>query len=639
MIIELYSWLSNRIVSKWVVLALDVFIVFFCYHVAVLLRLNFEIGTLLPRVIFLQSAFVTSFYLLSFLIARSYTGIVRHTGLYDALKVLQATMLSLFIGTIISFFSFDSTALWLDLSRSVLFIHFFLSLFFLLALRFAIKATFRYFGKGNKIEATNVVIYGAGTLGIITQNSLLKDDARKYVVVAYLDDNPAKWNKQVDGIPVYSVEAYLKNGKPKKQNVQELIIAIKDLRPQRRKEVAELALEAEVRIGVVPPVHSWIQGSLTGRQIKNVKIEDLLERESIKLDSFNIKRSVQNKIVLVTGAAGSIGSEIARQLLHYEPVEIILLDQAESPLFDLEMELRHQYPNQHSKIKWVVGDVTNQQRMTQVFKRYRPSMIYHAAAYKHVPMMEENPYEAIQTNVIGTKVIADLAVEFGVKKFVMVSTDKAVNPTNVMGASKRLAEVYVQSFASEPMVSTQFITTRFGNVLGSNGSVIPVFKKQIEKGGPVTITHPDITRYFMTIPEACNLVLEAGAMGNGGEIFVFDMGESVKILDLAKKMISLSGLRLNKDIEIQFSGLRPGEKLFEELLANEENTLPTHHPQILIAKTKIQNRHKVKMFMLEIERSIEGENEYMLIRRLKSFLPEFVSNNSRFSTLDSSIQE
>ena len=356
----------------------------------------------------------------------------------------------------------------------------------------------------------------------------------------------------------------------------------------------------------------------------------MLGREPIKLDNEKIKKQLSNKVVLVTGAAGSIGSEIVRQIVRFSPKKVILLDQAESPLYEIELELLEKTIN--CEIEVVMGDIRNKDRMDNMFRTFLPEVIYHAAAYKHVPMMENNPSEAILTNVLGTKNMADLSVKYNVKEFVMVSTDKAVNPTNVMGASKRIAEIYIQSINKTS--NTRFITTRFGNVLGSNGSVIPRFKKQIDKGGPITITHPEITRYFMTIPEACQLVLEAGAMGQGGEIFIFDMGKSVKIVDLAKKMIRLSGLTIDRDIQIIYTGLRPGEKLYEELLNDQENTLPTHHSQIMIAKVMEYNLEEVSEKINQLVAMFDEQNNEKIVSKMKEIVPEFKSNNSIFEKLD-----
>jgi FlaA1/EpsC-like NDP-sugar epimerase len=368
-------------------------------------------------------------------------------------------------------------------------------------------------------------------------------------------------------------------------------------------------------------------------QIHNVKIEDLLGREVIQMNNKRIGEEISGKVILVTGAAGSIGSEIVRQLIAYFPAKLVLVDQAESALYDLEYELAGKVPTNVQLIV-NVADVSDTRRVSKIFNNHQPDIIFHAAAYKHVPLMENNPYEAIKTNVIGTRILAELASEVGVEKFVMVSTDKAVNPTNVMGATKRLAEMYTQSMNQLEGVKTKFIATRFGNVLGSNGSVIPLFKKQIERGGPVTVTHPEITRYFMTIPEACELVLEAATMGQGGEVFVFDMGESVKIIDLAKKMITLSGLRVDKDIEIRYTGLRPGEKLYEELLNNDENTLPTHHPKILIAEVNTPSYAYMEVATNDLNQLLSAGDNNAIVSKIKEIIPEYKSNNSVFETLD-----
>jgi FlaA1/EpsC-like NDP-sugar epimerase len=392
--------------------------------------------------------------------------------------------------------------------------------------------------------------------------------------------------------------------------------------------VVETCINAGVEVKKVPNPKSWINGTFTAKQISQLNIEDLLGRKPIALNQDQLESELNGKVVLVTGAAGSIGSGIVRQLLVYKPLKVVLLDQAESPLYDLEFELKQSYPAESFEV--VVGDVCNEERMELLMQSFKPSWVFHAAAYKHVPMMELNPMEAVRNNIQGTKILVDLSAKHHVAKFVMVSTDKAVNPTNVMGASKRIAEIIAQHAGSS---KTQFITTRFGNVLGSNGSVIPLFKKQIEQGGPITVTDEKITRYFMTIPEACQLVLEAGVMGAGGEIFVFDMGKSVKIVDLAKKMIQLSGLILGKDIEIVYTGLRPGEKLYEELLNDAENCKTTHHPKIMIANERAVEAGKVDEIVKLI--GLIGKTSNMeLVKQMKVIVPEFVSNNSIFSELD-----
>ncbi|MBQ4230323.1 MAG: polysaccharide biosynthesis protein, partial [Salinivirgaceae bacterium] len=387
-----------------------------------------------------------------------------------------------------------------------------------------------------------------------------------------------------------------------------------------------------VEVRTIPEVTSWVNGELSVNQLKKFKIEDLLERPEIHIDQDDMNRNLSGKVIMVTGAAGSIGSEIVRQLTKFNPKTIILFDCAESPLYDIELEIREEY--KFSNIEIVIGDVRDKVLVEQVFDRYKPEIVYHAAAYKHVPMMENHPSEAVITNVMGSKILADTAVRHNVGKFVMISTDKAVNPTNVMGASKRIAEIYTQSLNNTENVNTQFITTRFGNVLGSNGSVIPRFRKQIENGGPITVTDPEITRFFMTIPEACQLVLIAGNMGKGGEIFIFDMGQPVKIAKLAEKMILLSGLKVGDDIEIKYTGLRPGEKLYEELLATKENTIPTENKQIMVAKVRVYDHSEVAKPIEHLIEIAPNRNDMEIVAEMKKIVPEFVSNNSVFEKLD-----
>jgi FlaA1/EpsC-like NDP-sugar epimerase len=442
-----------------------------------------------------------------------------------------------------------------------------------------------------------------------------------------VDDNKKISGTRIEGVTVYHTDK-LEN-LLRTENVSQVILAIQQPDESNRSSVVETCLEAGVELKKVPSPKSWINGEFSTKQISQVRIEDLLGRKPIVLNQEGILQALSGQVVLVTGAAGSIGSGLVQQIVKYAPKQLVLLDQAESPMYELELEVRREFPGLDLQV--VIGDVTNEERMRHLFSAYNPDWVFHAAAYKHVPMMEDNPTEAVQTNVRGTKILVDLALEFDVYKFVMISTDKAVNPTNVMGASKRIAEIIAQHANAQN--KTQFITTRFGNVLGSNGSVIPLFKKQIENGGPVTVTDERITRYFMTIPEACQLVLEAGIIGNGGEIFVFDMGESVKIIDLAKNMIRLSGLELGKDIEIRITGLRPGEKLYEELLNEAENTLPTHHPKILKARERsleTDAQQKIENLL----NLIGTTNNFELVEQMKRIVPEFVSNNSTFSVLD-----
>jgi FlaA1/EpsC-like NDP-sugar epimerase len=511
--------------------------------------------------------------------------------------------------------------------NSVIIIDALVSLFVMITSRLAVKALYSEIKNPTK-EKINVLIYGAGEAGIITKRTLDRDAAIKYKAVAFIDADEDKLGRSIEGVFIFP-----QSKMPeliKEYEIELVIIAIQKISSQKKNEITDLCLENNVKVLTVPPVTNWINGELSFNQIKSIKIEDLLERDPIKLDDLAISAQLKNKVVLITGAAGSIGSELARQCANYSPKKIFLLDQAESPLHELELEFNEKFKDTAFEV--VIADIRNVERLKHVFKSFEPQIVFHAAAYKHVPMMENNPSESIFTNILGTKNTADLANEFKVERFVFVSTDKAVNPTNVMGASKRIAEIYIQSLGKKSQ--TKFITTRFGNVLGSNGSVIPRFKKQIEDGGPITITHPDITRYFMTIPEASQLVLEAGSIGKGGEIFVFNMGKSVKILDLARKMILLSGLKENRDIKIIFTGLRPGEKLFEELLADTENTLPTHHDQILIGKVREYDYEEVKNIINELIKLFNTQNNELIVQRMKDLVPEFKSNNSVFQKLD-----
>lgn len=627
---------SDRYLSRWIVLAFDLVVILFAYQTAVLLRYNLELVEIPQGLIVAKLPVVFATYGLGFLVARSYIGVIRHTSLTDAYSVFRASL----IGIILLFAGSFATFRWpqletsLFIPNSILVIHFLLSIVLLIGSRLIVKVLYHRFNT-SKDKKTRVLIYGAGASGMITKSTLLHDTGRDYEIVGFIDDNPSKVGKKIEGIPIYSRQKALNAYFLERHRVNQVIISIqKRLGNKKRGEIVEECLRFNLQVKVVPPVEKWIQGELSTKQIKNLRIEDLLEREPIKLDSSNIRREIKGKVVLVSGAAGSIGSEIARQLLHYSPRKVILLDQAESAIYTLDYELKSSFPDIHHLSECVIGDVRDRKRVEHIFRSFSPDIVFHAAAYKHVPLMEDNPYEAVGVNVIGTRNMADMAVAFGSEKFVMVSTDKAVNPTNVMGATKRCAEIYTQTLGRSPQCNTHFITTRFGNVLGSNGSVIPIFRKQIQNGGPITVTHRDITRYFMTIPEACNLVLEAGSMGKGGEIFVFDMGESVKIYDLAKKMIKLSGLTLGRDIEIVEIGLRPGEKLYEELLANKENTINTYHPKIMIAQTESYKMAEVEVALQNLHLAHQQCHNLNMVRSLKNLVPEFISNNSIYGELD-----
>ncbi|MDH4460534.1 MAG: nucleoside-diphosphate sugar epimerase/dehydratase [Flectobacillus sp.] len=626
---------SNQFVSRWLILCVDITITIFAFYLACLLRYNFNIVTINWSFLKYHVLFLLYVRAGCFFYFRSYTGIIRHTSIEDAILLFKVTTLSTLVASCISLFiryiGAANSIFYIPIS--ILCIDYFICLFLLIASRFLVKSLYEFITSGFQAP-TPVLIYGAGHSGLITKNVLLRDRIKEYEIVGFIDDNEKKINKTIEGVRVYSLETALTKLLPISPDI-EVIVAIQSISKTGKRRISDRFLEEGIVVKTVPPVEKWVAGEFAVNQIHNIKIEDLLSRDPIQIDTKQINEELSGKTILVTGAAGSIGSEIVRQLLLFFPSKIILVDQAESALYDLEFEIKKKIP-ENTQVQVVIGDVTDRNRMWQIFKKNKPQFVFHAAAYKHVPLMENNPYEAVKVNVLGTKNIADLSAEMGVNKFIMVSTDKAVNPTNVMGATKRLAEMYTQSMNHIEGIRTKYIATRFGNVLGSNGSVIPLFKKQIENGGPVTVTHPEITRYFMTIPEACQLVLEAASMGKGGEVFVFDMGESVKIVDLAKKMIVLSGLTLNKDITIEFSGLRPGEKLYEELLNTDENTLPTHHPKIMIAQLTQPSFAMLEIALGEVERYLlEGTNKE-LISLIKELVPEFVSNNSVYEELDKS---
>lgn len=495
------------------------------------------------------------------------------------------------------------------------------------------KYVFSYY-KQAILKNFRVLIFGAGQTGIVTRHVI--NSTPRMQVVGFLEDDAHKVGKVLDGIKIFDAKASGLNRLISDLGVDELIITAKELSLERKNELVDVCIRHKVKVRTVPPVGKWVRGELSFSQIKEINIEELLGRESIRLNNENVEKDLLGKCVMITGAAGSIGSEIARQVMQFKPERVVLVDQAESPLYDIEREIRLT----HSQVNIVshLADITVEERVDHILREFTPDLIYHAAAYKHVPMMESNPSEAVTCNILGTKLLADLAVKHKVKKFVMISTDKAVNPTNVMGCSKRIAEIYVQSLnhyqVSTSVGQTAFVTTRFGNVLGSNGSVIPLFKSQIKEGGPVTVTHPDISRYFMTIPEACQLVLEAGTMGRGGEVFVFDMGQSIKILDLAKKMIRLSGLEPERDIKIVFTGMREGEKLFEELMTTSENTVPTHHPKILIGKVMEYSYKDINNYIELFNDLVFDKNELKMVALMKELVPEYRSNYSRYEVLD-----
>lgn len=552
---------------------------------------------------------------------------IRYTNTDDAVKLFIVMLFGSLFFVLVNIYTYYFHSKLFIIPFSIIIIDFLITLMVMLFLRMLIKIIYIEY-VNPKRDKTNVVIFGAGEAGVITKRALDRDAGTKYKVIAFFDDNEKKSGKKLENVPIYSSDKL--NEILSENSVAHLIIAVQKISTNRKKEIIETCLKFNTKILTIPPVSKWINGELSFKQIKKVKIDDLLERDVIVLDKHNISAELADKTILITGACGSIGSELVRLISEFPHKKIVIIDQAETALYHLQLDLEAFLNN--AQYAFVLSDIQNEWRMRKIFQQFQPEIVYHAAAYKHVPVMEQNPIEAVNVNVKGTKILADLSVEFKVEKFVMVSTDKAVNPTNVMGASKRIAEMYVQSLNEKGI--TNFITTRFGNVLGSNGSVIPLFNEQIAKGVPITITHPEVTRYFMTIHEACQLVLEAGNMGKGGEIYIFDMGESIKIIDLAKKMIKLSNLTLGKDIQITFTGLRPGEKLYEELLNNKENTIPTHHPKIMIAKVTPENYLKMNEKVEKLIDMIEIKNEYDVVNFMKEIVPEYKSTNSIFEKLD-----
>lgn len=616
-----------NIVPTWVIMFLDLICVGFAVMLALLIRASFKELSNLPSDIYWKAPLlILPVRAIFFLLFRTERMVVRYTNAQNVIRIFLSCLGGTFFIYVVNKITYLINGTHL-IPVSIPGMEFFISTVFLIIYRLSFKLFYLEQVNPTRLKK-NIIIFGAGESGITTKKALDRDVKTKYNVLAFIDEDPKKVGKEVENLPVIryqKLDEYLQ-----KNNISFLIISVQDLPASKKNEITEIALPYNVKVLQVPPVTRWINGSLSFKQIKKVKIEDLLERDPIVMDKRLVSKDIVNKTILITGAAGSIGSEIVQQLLNFNYGKLILVDNSETPVFFLRS-----YCNSFNHLKNVeilVCDITDTEKMEEVFSTYKPQLVYHAAAYKHVPIMEENPQAAIKVNVHGTRLLADLSVKHNVEKFVMISTDKAVNPTGVMGASKRIAEIYVQSLNFHQKY-TKFITTRFGNVLGSKGSVIPIFKRQIENGGPITVTHPDITRYFMTIPEACQLVLTAGAVGNGGEIFIFDMGQPVKIYDLAVKMIKLSGLVLGKDIEIRFSGLREGEKLYEELLANQENTIQTDYKKIMIANVR---RYEYESVSQEIAQLIALKNSdpFVIVKKMKEIVPEFISNNSKFDILN-----
>ena len=621
---------------RWIIVAIDVMVLVFSFSFTYML---FE-GTALGYIItshnfyFVGSLLVINIFF--FWLFRTYSGIIRHSSYIDAIKLLfsQMSVLVFFLFFNLVFELYTGHKAFLN---TALFINLVLSFCGLFLYRVVVKQTFElYFSEKTNSKLIRTVIYGTDANAISVANALKFETPSRFKIVGFVDKNNQNASKRMLDLPILILRKKLP-ALMRSVAAEGVIIADKSLTKDEQLIIVDQCLEFNYRVYTVPLISDWENQKEISQKVKNIQIEDLLERKPIVLDSKSISKQLKDKTILITGAAGSIGSEIVRQVLGFNPKKVIILDHAETPLHNLCLETLNM--DSQSKIIAVVADVRSKKALEKVFNNHNPHVVFHAAAYKHVPLMEENPSQAIQTNIKGTKNLADLSCKYRVKKFVMVSTDKAVNPSNVMGASKRIAEKYVQSLFLKNQReniegATKFITTRFGNVLGSNGSVVPLFTKQIAEGGPVTITHQDIIRYFMTIPEACQLVLEAGAMGNGGEIYIFDMGKPVKIIDLAKKMIKLAGFIPDKEIKIKIVGLRPGEKLYEELLNDTSKTLPTYHNKIMIAQEiqdEYENLHTEIDELIGIADFYDNDD---IVAKMKKIVPEFKSMNSAFEVLD-----
>ena len=618
---------------RWIIFCIDIIILSFANLLTHLIVISLTLGFYKTITLAEQYLLILLVNILFFRVFKTFSGIIRHSTFIDAVKIFFASFCSFLVLSIINYGCYFIAHKKIFLFPALI-ISFVLSFTFLFFFRIIVKFVFEITTIDSK-TLIRTVVYGSDANAIAIANAVKSEIPARFKIVGFLDKSRYNKSKSILGLPIL-----YKNKKAsvllRSIGAKTLILAEKSLTKEQKIQIVDDCLENNIKVYVVPIITDWENEREISKKIKNFEIQDLLERKPIILDNKLISKQISNKVVLITGAAGSIGSEIVWQVLEFNPQKIIILDQAESPLHKLAIEISKFEKN--TKIVPIIGDIRNKEVLKRVFEKYKPTMVYHAAAYKHVPLMEENPCEAVFANVMGTKNLADLSLENGVKKFVMVSTDKAVNPSNVMGASKRIAEKYVQSlyfkYKNDEHKITKFITTRFGNVLGSNGSVVPLFSEQIRKGGPITITHPKIIRYFMTIPEACQLVLEAGSMGKGGEIFIFDMGKPVKIIDLAKKMIQLAGYEPYKDIDIQIVGLRPGEKLYEELLNDTSKTLPTHHDKIMICQEMDENYNDNILKISQLIDVSQRGSDMEIVSEMKKIIPEFKSMNSVYEQLD-----
>ncbi|WP_250632403.1 polysaccharide biosynthesis protein [Rhodoflexus caldus] len=626
--------LNRAFMHQMPIASIDLFLSVFAFVAAVALRFNMEVRSDIVEAIPATLLVIVIARGIAFYYFKTYSGIIRYAGVHDVMRIFSALVVSDAI-IVMVYYASIVPQMSHAYSFSIAVICAILTLVLMLAYRFGLVIFYRYVKPEQQVSQqrkVNVVICGASNWALATKRTMENDALFNYRIVAFFDEDPTTTYKLLDGIRVISNHEQL-DQIIQKYGVHKVVIAQNTL-TGKYQAFADYCLQMGLEVLKIPPVHLWSGGSFQVKQLQQINIEDLLERDPIVLNSRHIMQFVKGRKVLVTGAAGSIGRELVRQIAHLNPVQLIILDKAESPLHELHLAIQEEVF--FDDVVPVLANIASLPRMEEVFMQYKPDIVYHAAAYKHVPMLEAHPCEAVKNNIIGTKIVADLAVKYQAERFVMVSTDKAVNPTNVMGASKRMAEIYVQALNRSIMnTNTQFIITRFGNVLGSDGSVIPRFKKQIEAGGPVTVTSPKITRYFMTIPEACQLILEASTMGAAGQIFIFDMGKPVKIVDLAKKMIRLAGYEPDKDIAIHFTGLRPGEKLIEELLTDSEGLTRTYHPKIMIGQDKLSYTYNtVSAYMEAFRNALEKRDSMEMVRIMKKAIPEYISNNSVYQKLD-----
>lgn len=625
-----HRYLSAKVLPIWTILLIDLFIIVISCVLAYALRYDFRSLFLEPSTIDKTILWTVIVNLIFFRVFRTYSNVLRFSSFVDIMRIFVSLTVSYAV-LIVSRILLETFVDIRIAPVSVLFMAYIISFATMACLRVVVKMFYEAISFDGSHSA-NVFIYGAKEAGVNIAKALRVNLRNHYRLRGFIADEPELVNKVMMGVNVYPNDDSLIDNL-NERDVHTIIISPAKMSQLKKTDMADRLLENDIRLMAAPPLSTWDNTPLKRTQLKEIQIEDLLQREPIEIDIPKVASHLEGKRVLITGAAGSIGSEIMRQVASFNPYKLILVDQAETPLHDIRLELQDRWRDIDAET--IIADISNATRMEMIFEAFRPQYIFHAAAYKHVPMMEDNVSESIQVNICGTRILADLAVKYEAEKFVMISTDKAVNPTNVMGCSKRICEIYVQSLANkikkEGKCFTQFITTRFGNVLGSNGSVIPRFREQIHRGGPVTVTHPEIIRYFMTIPEACRLVLEAGSMGSGGEIYIFDMGKPVKIVDLAKRMISLSG---RTDVKIEFTGLRHGEKLYEELLNTKELTKPTYHKKIMIATVREYDYEEVKECIQKLIDVSYTYDQMKIVAGMKALVPEFISKNSCFEALD-----